>query len=72
MSVRLVDAPGVLFSDWMKIAVNPAVTSTADGSRPSSSRLRALNTIASVAHHPGGARRCRPALRSGTAATLQG
>src|SRR5271154_5668898 len=64
LSVRFVDAPGVLLSDWMKIAVNPAVTSTADGTRPSSSRLRALNTTSSLAP--------LPALRSGPAATLQG
>ncbi len=51
------EARGELFSAWMKIAVNPAVTSSADGSRPSSSRFRALNTPANVPTHP--------ALRSG-------
>jgi hypothetical protein len=29
----------------MKIAANPAVTSSAAGTRPSSSRLRAPNTV---------------------------
>ncbi len=31
LSVRFVEAPGVLFSAWMKIAVKPAITSSADG-----------------------------------------
>jgi hypothetical protein len=48
----------------MKIAVNPAVTSRADGSRPSSSRFRALNTSANLPSDP--------ALRSGPADMVMG
>jgi LCP family protein required for cell wall assembly len=43
--VRFVEAPGALFSAWMKIAVKPAITSSADGNSPRSSRLRGLSTL---------------------------
>ena len=51
-SVKLVEAPGELFSAWMKIAVKPAVTSSAEGISPSSSRFRGLSTISRVSVAP--------------------
>src|SRR5215469_5816762 len=62
LRVRLVDAPGAFRSDWMKIAVNPPITSSAEGTSPSNSRFRGLITPPSVASHP--------ALHAGAAATL--
>ncbi len=60
MSTTLVSALLLVFCAWMKIAVKPATTSSAEGTRPSSSRFRGLSMQRAYLQ-PRRARRTTPA-----------